>query len=199
MKKHLLIIFVKNPEKGKVKTRLAATIGDDNALKVYHLLLNKTREVCCQLTDIEKHVYYSSFIDESDEWRNDSFTKKLQTGEELGERMLKSFSEGFKAGYDKIAIIGSDCFELSPKYITDAFAQLDDHDVVLGPAKDGGYYLLGMKLLYRPIFEHKKWSTESVFLDTIEDIDNLNLQHHLLPTLSDIDNEVDMRRMNIKV
>lgn len=198
MGKALLIIFVKNPILGKVKTRLAASIGDERALEAYIKLLNHTKAITSSLT-IDKRVYYTWDIDENDLWSDGGYEKHLQSGEELGDRMMNAFQEAFDDGYSSVAIIGSDCYDLDTATIEEAFTALENNDVVIGPATDGGYYLLGMTQLYPQLFQNKKWSTESVFIDTIEDVIDLNILHKNLPTLSDVDNIKDLVRLNIAV
>lgn len=193
-KKHLLIIFVKNPELGKCKTRLAATIGDEKALNFYRNMLKRTREVA-EKVDADKAIYYSSFIDKNDLWSNEpSFYKSLQNeNPDLGIKMQSAFEEAFQDGYDSVCIIGSDCYALDEKVIEKAFKSLENKDAVLGPSNDGGYYLLGMKQLHNQLFVNKEWSTESVASDTINDFRNLKLSFDLLDELTDIDNEEDLR------
>ena len=111
---------------------------------------------------------------------------------DLGERMERAFGQAFAQDYDKVIIIGSDCIEISTEIIEDALKALDDHNVVIGPAHDGGYYLLGMDRHYPHLFKNKIWSTEDVFLDTLLDIKKLKLSYSLLPTLSDVDEEKDL-------
>ena len=187
---NLLIIFYRNPEKGKVKTRLAATLGDDKALLVYLELARQTRTVTV-LLDCDKAVYYSSKIEEGDLWTRD-YGKFLQRGADLGIRMRNAFEEGFARGYKSICTIGTDCYELTSREIREAFQYLKDCDVVIGPAADGGYFLLGMNKLYPQLFEKKKWSTETVFDDTIRDIEAAGLTFLELKTLSDVDTEEDL-------
>ena len=189
--KNLLIIFYRNPELGKVKTRLAKTIGDEKALAIYFTLANHTRKIIEELP-VDKVVYYSDFIDTEDAWSNAVFKKHLQQGTDLGEKMLRSFEEGFRQGYQRICIIGTDCLELKAEIISQAFEQFAVHDVVLGPAKDGGYYLLGMNHLIKEVFQHKEWSTDSVTASTIQDFKNKKLSYSLLTTLADVDEEQDL-------
>lgn len=185
------MIFIKNPELGKVKTRLARSIGHEKALNVYHLLLDHTlKTVSTVKTD--KAVFYSDYINETDIWREGEFKKLLQKGENLGERMSNAFIDAFKMGYKKVVIIGSDCFELNEDILNNAFKILEENDVVIGPAKDGGYYLLGLQKYYEQFFVNKTWSTENVLLETLHDLSNLKLSFKLLPTLSDIDEEKDL-------
>jgi rSAM/selenodomain-associated transferase 2/rSAM/selenodomain-associated transferase 1 len=187
-----LIIFVKNPEKGKVKTRLAKTIGAEKALEVYQKLLQITKSIVDPLS-VHKQVWYSRFVDEDDLWSEGGYEKHPQEGENLGKRMQHAFEQAFTGGHQKVVIIGSDCSSLETDILREAFDQLDDHDVVIGPANDGGYYLLGMSEFYPSLFEGKTWSTSSVFESTIRQVENLNISYHLLPTLNDIDTEADLR------
>ena len=106
--------------------------------------------------------------------------------------MSNAFGEGFNNGYQSICIIGSDCFELNSKIILQAFETLTKNDVVMGPAKDGGYYLLGMNRLHREVFKNKTWSTDSVSTETISDFKELGLTYDLLDVLSDVDEEKDL-------
>lgn len=191
MKKRLLIILCKNPELGKVKTRIAATLGDEKALAIYYKLINYTQQITEPLPT-DKIVYYSNHIDREDSWDNNLFRKALQKGNDLGERMKHAFSESFGQGFSSVCIIGTDCIEITEKIILDAFSVLAEKDAVMGPAKDGGYYLLGMNTLCPDFFYNKKWSTDSVSSDTIQDFESLKLSYSLLPTLSDIDEEKDV-------
>ncbi len=189
--KELLIIFYRNPELGKVKTRLAKTMGYEKALAIYLKLANHTR-VITQDVQVDKAVYYSQFIDTEDAWFNRLYKKKLQSGEGLGEKMLRAFEEGFQNGYQRICIIGTDCFELNSSIVSKAFTQLKKEDAVLGPAKDGGYYLLGMNQLMKEAFQNKEWSTASVASSTLQDFKNKNMSCALLPELTDVDEEKDL-------
>jgi len=186
-----LIIFIKNPERGKVKTRLAATLGDDRALEIYQQLLEHTRLICEQV-EVDRLLFYSNYIDQNDAWEGKYFKKFVQTGNDLGARMEIAFEEAFERyNYQKVVIIGSDCADLTTDTITAAFQHLERHDTVIGPANDGGYYLLGMRQLFAPVFERKQWSTSSVLRDTRVDIENAGLTCYLLPQLTDVDTEAD--------
>lgn len=184
MNKNCLLIFTRNPELGKVKTRLAKTIGDEKALEIYYFLLEKTKQVTQQI-QAEKRVYYDCFIDENDLWNSQTFQKFIQKGTDLGSRMQHAFSEAFQSGFEKVIIIGSDLYDLTPEIISTAFQQLDKNDVVIGPAIDGGYYLLGMKKLHQTIFQNKNWGTESVRKDTLTDLKDKEV--FLLEELNDVD------------
>jgi len=186
-----LIIFSKNPKAGKVKTRLAATIGNEAALTVYHQLLAHTVSIATPLP-VDKFVFYSDHVIEQDIWDNSRFFKEAQKGNDLGERMQHAFQSVFQKGYGKIVIIGTDCLELTTEILVDAFSTLQLKDVVIGPAHDGGYYLLGVKELNSTLFENMSWSTDKVQKETMAKCDNLHLEYFLLPMLRDIDKEEDL-------
>lgn len=188
-----LIIFAKNLIFGKVKTRLAATMGDDAAFDVYHQLLNHTVAVTQDLP-VLKTVFYSDFIETSDLWKDRIYQKQLQHGRNLGERMSHAFGYSFNNGRNETAIIGTDCFELTEAIISEALAQLKSHDIVIGPARDGGYYLLAMKEYHPELFENISWSTDQVLDQTAGLCKKLNLSVFLLPVLGDIDHESDLKR-----
>ncbi len=191
MKNSALIIFAKNPEAGKVKTRLAATIGNEQALAVYNHLLNHTVS-CTEYLPIDKFVFYSNNIPHEDVWDLKHYFKDLQIGKDLGERMKNAVDATFEKGYEKIVIIGTDCPELTGGIIMNAFEYLQNNDLVIGPAEDGGYYLIGSKKLHTEIFEDIKWSTAEVLNETIRKLNSLQLSYFLLPELNDIDEEKDL-------
>ncbi len=180
----LLIIFTRNPEPGKVKTRLAREVGDKAALEIYKFLLQYTHSITKDLL-MDKEVYYSGSIPEKDIWEEGIFSKKLQQGEDLGDRMQHAFQAGFGNGYNKIIIIGSDMYDLDSRDLNIAFSKLDLFDFVVGPAEDGGYYLLGMKELRKELFQQKKWGAATVLDDTLQDLKNDKII--LLPERNDID------------
>lgn len=184
MSKNLLLIFTRNPKLGKVKTRLAKTVGDKTALNIYTFLLDKTKEVVKGL-DCDKYIYYTEKILENDIWDENSFEKNIQKGNHLGEKMRYAFANGFAKGYEKIIIIGSDLYDLTPQHIHEAFDKLNNHDIVMGPALDGGYYLLGMKKVHQKIFVNKDWGTSSVRQETLKDLEKDSV--FLLEVLNDID------------
>lgn len=184
MSKNLLLIFTRNPELGKVKTRLAKTVGDETALEIYLFLLNKTKEVA-QKVSSDKAVFYSEKITENDQWNPEIFKKYLQLEGDLGMKMQHAFEQFFEKGYEKVAIIGSDLYDITPEIIENAFEKLNTNDVVLGPAKDGGYYLLGMKSIHKSIFQKKKWGTAAVLKETLENLKDKKIS--LLEELNDVD------------
>ena len=164
-----LLIFTRNPELGKCKTRLAATVGDEAALHIYKFLLRHTAEITENIK-VDKFVYYSEGIHKEDIWDDNRYTKRVQRGEDLGARMENAFAEAYSSGYRSAVIIGSDLYDLTQADIEDAFKKLNEHDAVIGPAKDGGYYLLGMKSLKPELFANKNWGTATVLKDTLNDL-----------------------------
>lgn len=188
-----LIIFIRNPEKGKVKTRLARTLGDESALAIYNALLRHTRDIALTLT-IKRFLFYSHYINQDDSWKQEEFVKKLQQGEDLGARMANAFSMALQT-FNKAVIIGSDCPELTSDIIQQAFVALDTHPYAIGPALDGGYYLLGMRTPSPWLFNNMEWSTGYVLENTIQRIEAQNSTYQLLPTLSDVDEAEDWLRL----
>lgn len=187
-----LLIFIKNPRAGHVKTRIAQELGDEKALQIYRHLLSITRRNTEGLP-FRKFLFYSDFVDETDEWNPQDYEKKQQHGPTLGERMDDAFRQVFaEKGVTRAIIIGSDCPDLSGDLIENAFEALKIHDIVLGPARDGGYYLLGMKRLEAVIFQNKTWSTATVLRDTLDDLRRLQKSFFLLPVLSDVDTVTDL-------
>ena len=189
-KDNLLLIFTKNPVAGKVKTRLAKGIGEDKALEVYKFLLKHSHTITAPLS-VEKQVHYSSNIAENDLWIEGNFHKKLQAEGDLGEKMQAAFKNAFEEGYKNIIIIGSDLYDITSEDIQKAFDALEAHDYVIGPAEDGGYYLLGMKSLNSALFQNKQWSTSSVFKDSLKNMQDGNIK--ILPVKNDIDTLDDIK------
>ena len=193
MLKSALIIFVRNPVEGQVKTRIGNEKGHAFALEIYTRLLQHTHAITSNLP-IDVFVFYADFVKEDDLWNWHPYYKQLQSGLDLGERMRNAFATVFDRGYKQVVIIGSDCYELSSQIILQAFDQLQSYDTVLGPSEDGGYYLLGMQKLIPSIFANKNWSTDTVASDTIAAIQALQLSLFTLPVLSDVDTVQDCER-----
>jgi len=188
--KNLLLIFTRNPELGKVKTRLAKDLGDQSALDIYKFLLGHTVAIT-EALPIIKEVHYSEKIYENDIWDASIYQKKQQVGEDLGDRMLHAFAEGFKNGYSNIIIIGSDMYDITSEELMAAFKELDTKEFVIGPAEDGGYYLLGMHKLKPAIFVNKEWGTNTVLRETLKDLKGENFS--LLEEKNDVDYYSDIK------
>ncbi|TXF90872.1 glycosyltransferase [Neolewinella aurantiaca] len=187
MSKSALLLFIKNPIPGKTKTRLAGDVGNEMALKMYHQLTDWTREQALGLDDADRYLYYSNEVTIGDAWSEQDFHKRLQHPGDLGERMLEGFRVAFEEGYDKVIIIGSDCPGIDTAYLNEAFAALSTHDVVVGPALDGGYTLLGMKSLTPSLFKNIAWSTPEVLTSTLARAAAAGKSVKQLAPLSDVD------------
>ncbi len=183
--KDLLLIFTRNPELGKVKTRLAKDVGDEAALQIYKFLLKHTVLVTKDL-DVHKEVWFSEGIEEDQLWDPSVYSKKLQKGKDLGARMQHAFETGFEQGFRNIIIIGSDMYDLETTDLENAFSTLKNKEYVIGPAADGGYYLLGMRNPEPKIFQNKEWGTSTVLHETLNDLKGKNI------VLTDLRNDVDI-------
>lgn len=196
MKTDALIIFTRNPELGKVKTRLAKTIGEEKALEVYkHLLLHTMNET--QFLACDKFLFYDTSITKNDIWPETIYQKKIQSGEDLGGKMQQAFELLFSLGHKNCLIVGSDLCDLKKEIIEEAFQKLQENDAVIGPAEDGGYYLLGLKKLNSALFKNKAWGTSSVLADTLNDLNSQSV--YILETLNDIDTFEDLKRSKDKI
>lgn len=193
-----LVIFVRNPILGQVKTRLAKDIGDERALAIYLQLLEHTLKITRSLS-FRKFIYYADEVSDYDLWSVPGYTKRMQSGTNLGERMLNSFKELFEQGFTRIVIIGSDCLQLQAENLQEAVTLLESNTAVIGPASDGGYYLLGLTKLYPDLFVNKPWSTDQVLTKTIDDFNNQGISYALLEELSDIDDITDLEENGISI
>lgn len=192
-----IIILLKNAHPGQVKTRLAKTAGDEQTLLIYKALLEHVRRSVLDVSAM-RYAYYSDFPATEDKWSSRDFINKKQRGKNVGERMAKAFSEVLPL-HKKVLLIGSDLPSISSAIIEDAFAHLDHSDVVIGPAIDGGYYLIGMKEFYPSFFQNIAWSTSQVFEKTVRIIELLGKSWSKLPELPDIDTEEDWERYGWKL
>ncbi|MGH7889035.1 MAG: TIGR04282 family arsenosugar biosynthesis glycosyltransferase [Thermodesulfobacteriota bacterium] len=185
----ILLIFVKYPEPGKVKTRLAEDIGKEKAAEIYSWMAETVIRNASKSKDYKTTIFFDPPEREIDveNWLNGSVRLLPQEGKSLGERMSNAFREVFSHGAGKTIIIGTDCVEISDEIISQAFDVLDLVDVVLGPAEDGGYYLLGLKKPAPKIFDDIDWSTELVLNQTLRKIEEQGLRFVLLKKLRDID------------
>jgi rSAM/selenodomain-associated transferase 1 len=196
MKKEVVLVFQKNEVLGRVKTRLASGMGDLRALEIYRHLIQSTYSV---LEDMSAPVwtYYSDFIPET---INPPIAKSfVQEGQDLGERMANAFARSFELGIDKVVLIGTDCPTLQSQYLNEAFEALSNSDLVLGPATDGGYYLIGMKRKADYLFEGISWSTSEVLSQTLAVATAHGLHFTLLDELSDIDTQEDWERYRSQI
>ncbi|MFT4679015.1 MAG: rSAM/selenodomain-associated transferase 1 [Litorivivens sp.] len=187
-----LIIMAKPPIAGKVKTRLARGIGDENALVVYRNLLQHTMDVA-QTSALKPEVFAtekSTYFDET------GFDQHLQSEGDLGDKMDLACRQMLKSA-QKVVIIGTDCPDISHKHIDEANNLLDSHDVVFGPCEDGGYYLLGLKIAHKELFENLPWSTESLLKLTLKRCLDAGISTVLLEELSDVDTIDDLKKSSL--
>jgi rSAM/selenodomain-associated transferase 1 len=191
MPRAALIIFVKNPIEGNVKTRIAKTVGHTLATEIYCELLEHTRSITETLpvANYTKTVYYGDFINENDLWYG--WAKALQPEGDLGARMKQAFREQFENGAERVVIIGSDCLALQAWHLEEGFQALQTNDAVIGPSTDGGYYLLGMNRLQEELFDGMPWSQPMLMEKTTAALESRKLTYHLLPPLTDIDEWAD--------
>lgn len=188
----LLIVFCKNPELGKVKTRLSKDIGPENALKVYKKLLEHTA-ACVAEIKVRTGVFYHESLIKKDVWEQIATDKKVQSTGDLGARMAAAFRWGFQLGLCPIVLIGSDLWSLTSVDIQKAFKALIISDFVLGPAQDGGYYLLGMKKFEPCLFEKMPWSTPQLLAQTLALLENKKTA--ILEEKNDIDVLEDLKKV----
>lgn len=182
-----LILFYKIPVLGKVKTRLARSLGDPKAMEIYQKLLNHARKVAKEQGLATPYWY----VDETPDLINENMF--VQKGANIGERMENAIDEQFKSGGKKVALFGSDCYGINKEIIEEAFRALDKYDIVLGPANDGGYYSIGMKRMQRFLFDGITWSTPEVKDQTIEKCHKHGLSVYELPLLTDVDTPEDLK------
>ena len=189
-----LILFLKYPEKGRVKTRLDKDIGNEKALLIYKKLVSKIlNQIDSNNYNISIYYFPENKKNEVKKWINLPNIKYLpQSGDDLGARMLNAFKDSISLKYTKTVIIGTDCLEINDNIISKSFYLLDDSNLVLGPATDGGYYLIGLKAVVETIFQDIHWSTEKVLKQTINKAKEIKLSYKFLDFLSDIDTLEDL-------
>jgi len=192
-----LIIFVRFPQPGKVKTRLAMSIGHAEASRLYRLCAENVFEETKRLSgNIRSYIFYADKNDKDSvtKWAGLRFHFKPQAEGDLGKRIDAAFNHVFRQGARKAVIVASDVPDLLAEDIKNAITALDSHDLVIGPTNDGGYYLLGMKRLLSELFLGITWSTHKVYEETLKVGEYLGLKVHYLRSLDDIDTEEDLNR-----
>lgn len=197
LQKNVLIIFVKFPEPGKVKTRLAEELGDKKAAEIYSLMAQTIIGNVIHSGSYETAIFFDppEKEDEIIKWIGDGSAVFFpQEGKALGDRMSNAFGKVLSDGTRKAVIIGTDCINVTTDTIVEAFSRLNDRDVIIGPAEDGGYYLLGLNKHEPGLFRDISWSTGMVLDQTVGRIQEAGLSFTLLKTLTDIDTAGDLRR-----
>ena len=193
----VLGMFAKRPEAGAVKSRLAAVIGPEWAARLYGAFL---RDLVARLATMranrviayapaDAHAYFTDLA-------AGQFRLVVQAPGSLGDRMAGFFSGSFQSGAERVVLIGSDSPDLPLGNVSRAFEELADHDVVLGPSDDGGYYLIGMRRMIPEVFQDIRWSTSNVRTETIERLRGLGIAHALLEAWYDVDVVDDLERLS---
>ena len=200
-----ILVFIKSPEEGAVKSRLAAAIGEEHACRLYEqfvLDLLKTLEKAANDGNYALKVcfYPPESAKAIAKWLGSRYEYLSQQGGDLGERMSKAFRESFVAGYRQILLVGSDIPDLPAQIIHDGFASLKQHGAVIGPAHDGGYYLIGFRsdCFLPDIFTDIRWDTGDVFEKTMALFGLGNQDVSILPSWRDIDTLEDLRDLQAR-
>src|SRR6266568_1446118 len=188
-----LIVFVKAPRPGAVKTRLAKAIGAPAAQSAYRQLVETLLNHLQGLGGVEVCFSPDDAAGEVQHWVKEGWNSSPQGDGDLGQRLQSAFQRAFHAGAKRVAIIGSDCPAIGVEDIREAWSGLAIHDVVLGPATDGGYWLIGLRQLEPGLFRGVPWSTKEVFAETIRRVEHAGLSVRLLRELADVDTDRDWR------
>lgn len=198
--KERLIIFTRYPEPGKTKTRLIPVLGEEGAATLQRQMTESTLAEVKKLSrfyPLSVEVHFAGGNEQlMQDWLGSSIIYRRQTEGDIGCRMASAFQESFEAGMDSIILIGIDCPNLNAQLMVQAFQALERHDLVLGPAQDGGYYLIGLRRFVPELFIGISWSTNEVLQQTQKIIQRLELAVAYLPLLSDIDRPEDLSLWN---
>ncbi|MEP0771181.1 TIGR04282 family arsenosugar biosynthesis glycosyltransferase [Trichocoleus sp. ST-U1] len=199
MNRECLIVFTRYPEPGKAKTRLIPVLGEDGASNLHRQMtehtLSQVRELQSdRATRVE--VYFTGGDQQlMEDWLGADIIYQPQGEGDLGQRMKSAFQTAFAAGMEGVAIVGTDCPGLDAKIMAQAFEQLNGHDLVLGPAIDGGYYLIGLRRIIPELFEEINWGTSEVREKTVAIAISLGLAVAYLPPLFDVDRPEDLAKV----
>jgi len=188
-KENAIIYFVKHQTPGKVKTRLAKTIGDQEAARLYKQSAENNFFILRGCKEADLIVVFDPPEDrvKVHQWLSGADLYIPQEGLVLGKRLINAFKWAFDNGYQKVTALGSDTLQLTTTIAEQSFVALQEADVVIGPAKDGGYYLIGLSSNQPKLFEGIHWSTSEVLSQTYQVIDKLKLKYHTLCLLEDLD------------
>lgn len=193
-KKNALIIFIKAPRFGEVKTRLQPDLMVEESLLFYRAMVEDLINQLGSTAFCDVKIFFTppDAEDEIKTWLGPNYEFYSQKGNDLGERMSKAMAEIFKQDYKKVVLIGSDIPTIDTTTIVRAFSNLDNYDIVLGPSKDGGYYLVGSKKAQPGLFQDIFWSTSFVLGQTIQKARKLKLEVVQIEIKSDIDTYGDV-------
>jgi rSAM/selenodomain-associated transferase 1 len=190
-----VIIFTRYPEAGKTKTRMIPLLGEMGAATLQRQMTEYTLATVKKLVRVRgfsAQVYFTGAdLAKMSAWLGAEVSYRAQESGDLGERLQQAFREAFEEGVTKVVIIGVDCPNITDNLLKEAFFVLDSQDLVLGPAQDGGYYLIGLKRLFGELFRGISWGTGDVLAQTLVIAQNLGLNTGLLPILADVDRPED--------
>ncbi|MHC4570126.1 MAG: TIGR04282 family arsenosugar biosynthesis glycosyltransferase [Planctomycetota bacterium] len=193
-----ILLFVKSPMAGKVKTRLAAEIGKQATAGLYKCFVEDLLSMI-ENVDSGLHVCFHppEAMSQVQQWLGDQYSYRPQRGDDLGSRLKNAFADAFEDGFSKVVAIGSDSPDLPEKFLREAFDKLESHDAVIGPAGDGGYYLIGFSedSFLEEAFDGIAWSTSAVCDQTRARLKAHGLNVHLLPLWHDVDTQSDLDRL----
>lgn len=195
--KNQLVVLTRYPEVGTTKTRLIPRLGAERAAdlqrQMTEYVINSIRPLQQQVA-LSMEVHFSGgSLQQMQNWLGRELTYCPQISGDLGQRLQQIFGHGFQHGLERIVIIGADCPQITAAHLRQAFHQLHRHDAVLGPAEDGGYYLVGLSRTCAPLFHNIAWGTERVLEQTLAAAANHHVSSALLETLCDVDRPEDMR------
>ena len=193
-----LVVFARWPEPGRVKTRLSPPLTAEQACELHRAMLADTLEVGRAASVDRRYLYWADAPPDrpwSAEAREAGYVESLQRGRDLGARLEAVFDDLLAPPGARVAVIGTDCPELPPALLNDAFRCLEAHDLVLGPTHDGGYYLVGLRRAAPEIFRAIPWGSPTVLATTIERANGRALSVTQLPILGDLDTPADLERL----
>ena len=191
----VLGVFMKAPVPGKCKTRLCPPLTDSEAASLYEAFCQDVLAIARKTAKEVRIIYDPSPDFPTPHWTTMNHRFFLQNGNDLGERLQNAFNSFFSAGYSRVIMIGSDAPTLSPDILTEAFELLNQNEAVIGPATDGGYYLVGLSKLNHKLFEDIPWSTDQVMAVTQQRLDQSKIKAGYLPIQSDVDTKDDLARL----
>ncbi|NEQ41189.1 MAG: glycosyltransferase [Okeania sp. SIO3I5] len=199
MNNQQLIIFTRYPEPGKTKTRLIPALGAEGAASLQFQMTETTITKAQKLSNMMSLLVEVRFaggnLQLMKNWLGIDLKYQEQGTGDLGERIIRAFESAFERGMKSVVVIGTDCPSLTTEIMLEAFAKLTESDVIIGPATDGGYYLIGLKKIIPELFQGINWGTSEVLSKTVATAQNLNLVIDYLPELSDIDRPEDLENL----
>ena len=195
-----ILLFIKPPQRGKVKSRLASAIGEESALDIYRAFVLDIVGTLKKGNHTLTIAFYPEDAEAVVNWLGKDLVYIPQKGIDLGARMRHAFHNVFSQGYEKAVLVGSDIPDLPPEIIDEAFSALEEKDAVIGPASDGGYFLIGFKknTFLPDIFHGIAWSTDSVYRETMKVFEKAGHRVHILPEWKDVDTLDDLRSLYLR-